>query len=181
MTAENVNSSRLPFEGKRFAVLLGATIILVTTTLPYLTLINILLPVGIFVAGAVALHQTIMRFQVRLPYSEAFALGSITGMLGGILSVVVSFLLIRFINYTPGMESFLFVIDWMLGVAKGKPELQDQMQALVEAKKLVIAPAELTFTDLLMNMVVFGAFYSLIAGLGGSSAVLRLKRKARRG
>ena len=180
MTAENVNSSPLPFAGKRFSVLLGAAIILVTTTMPYLTLLNILLPVGIFVAGAVALHQTIMRFQVRLPYSEAFVLGSITGLVGGILSVALSFLLIRFINYTPGMESFLLMIDWMLDVAKGKPELQEQMQALVEAKKLVLAPAELTFTDLLMNMVVFGSFYALIAGLGGSWAVLRLKRKARR-
>ena len=181
MAAENVHPSRLPFEGKRFAVLLGAAIILVTTTAPYLTLLNILLPVGIFVAGAVALHHTIMRFQVRLPYSAAFALGSLTGMIGGILSVVVSFLLIQLINYTPGIESFLLVIDWMLEAAKGKPELQDQVRALVEAKKLVLAPAELTFTDLLMNMVVFGAFYALIAGLGGAFAVRRLKRQAARG
>ncbi len=181
MAAENVKSSPLPFAGKRHAVLLGAAIILITTTVPYLTLLNILLPVGIFVAGAVALHQTIMRFQVRLPYSEAFALGSITGLVGGILSVVVSFLFIQVINYTPGMESFLLVIDWMLDVAKGKPELQEQVRALVEAKKLVLAPAELTLTDLLMNMVVFGAFYALIAGLGGAYAVRRLKRQAARG
>ena len=181
MAAENVNSSSLPFAGKRFAVLMGAAIILVTTTVPYLTLLNILLPVGIFVAGAVALHQTIMRFQVRLPYSEAFALGSITGLAGGLLSVVISFLLIRFINYTPGMESFLLLIDWMLDVAKGKPELQEQMRTLVEAKKLVLAPVELTLSDLLTNMVVFGSFYALIAGFGGSFAVLRLKRRARRG
>jgi hypothetical protein len=181
MAAENVNLSLLPFAGKRYAVLLGVAIILLTTTVPYLTLLNILLPVGIFVAGAVALHQTIMRFQVRLPYSEAFALGSMTGLAGGVLSVVVSFLLIEFFNYTPGVESFVLVIDWMLDVAKGKPELQDQVRTLVEAKKLVLAPVQLTLTDLLMNMVVFGAFYALIAGFGGSWAVLRLKRRARRG
>ena len=69
----------------------------------------------------------------------------------------------------------------MLDVAKGKPELQEQVRALVEAKKLVLAPAELTLTDLLMNMVVFGAFYALIAGLGGAYAVRRLKRQAARG
>ncbi len=181
MAAENVNLSLLPFAGKRYAVLLGVAIILLMTTVPYLTLLNILLPVGIFVAGAVALHQTIMRFQVRLPYSEAFALGSMTGLAGGVLSVVVSFLLIEFFNYTPGVESFVLVIDWMLDVAKGKPELQDQVRTLVEAKKLVLAPVQLTLTDLLMNMVVFGAFYALIAGFGGSWAVLRLKRRARRG
>ena len=139
MAAENVNLSLLPFAGKRYAVLLGVAIILLTTTVPYLTLLNILLPVGIFVAGAVALHQTIMRFQVRLPYSEAFALGSITGLLGGVLSVVVSFLLIEFFNYTPGVESFVLVIDWMLDVAKGKPELQDQVRTLVEAKKQMVS------------------------------------------
>jgi hypothetical protein len=130
MAAENVNKSLLPAAGKRYAVLLGAAIILLTTTVPYLTLLNILLPVGIFVAGAVALHQAIMRFQVRLPYSEAFVLGCITGLAGGILSVVVSFLLIQFLNYTPGMESFLLLIDWMLDVAKGMPELQDRMHTL---------------------------------------------------
>ena len=181
MAVENVNNSLLPVSGKRYAVLLGAAIILLTTTLPYLTLLNILLPVGIFVAGAVALHQTIMRFQVRLPYSEAFVLGCITGLAGGIVSVVVSFLLIQFFNYTPGVESFSLVIDWMLDTAKGKPELQDQVRMLLEARKLVLAPVRLTLTDLLMNMVVFGGFYALIAGLGGSYAVLRLKRKARRG
>ena len=95
--------------------------------------------------------------------------------------MVVSFLLIQLINYTPGIESFLLVIDWMLEAAKGKPELQDQMQMLVDAKKLVHAQVKLTISDLLMNMVVFGAFYALIAGLGGSYAVLRLKKKARRG
>ncbi len=181
MAVENVKNSLLPLSGKRYAVLLGASIILLTTTVPYLTLLNILLPVGVFVAGAVALHQTIMRFQVRLPYSEAFMLGCITGLAGGILSVVVSVLLIELFKYTPGVESYSLVIDWMLDVAKGKPELQDQMQMLVEAKKLVHASVKFTISDLLMNMVVFGAFYALIAGLGGSYAVLRLKKKARRG
>jgi len=181
MATENVNQTVLPFTGKRYAVLLGAAIILLTTTVPYLTMLNIILPVGIFLAGTVALHQTILRFQARLTYKEAFFLGCSTGLAGGAVSVVISFLLVQYFHYTPGMESFLLVIDWMLDTAKGKPELKEQVRALLEARKIVLAPVRLSFTDLLMNIVVFGGFYALIAGIGGSYAVLRLKRQAARG
>ncbi len=76
MATDNVNQPVLPFSGKLFAVLLGASIIIVSTTVPYLTLLNVFLFAGIFLAGTVALHQTIMRFQVRLTYNQALSLVS---------------------------------------------------------------------------------------------------------
>ncbi len=181
MAAENVNQSLLPFKGKLLRVLLGAAIILLTTIVPYLTLVNVFLFAGIFLAGVISLHQTILRFQVRLTYRDAFLLGCVAGMAGGVVSEGVTFLLIEFFKYRPGTESLALVIDWLLEMAKGKPELQEQVQALVAAEKLALAPVSISFTDILMNMLFSGAFYAPIAGLGGAFAVLRLKRKAARG
>ena len=68
MIAENPVQSLLPVEGKLNAVFLGAAIIVLTTTVPYLTLVNVFLFVGIFLAGVIALHHTIMRL---INYEEA--------------------------------------------------------------------------------------------------------------
>lgn len=181
MAADTVNYTSLPFSGKLYTVLLGAFIILLTTTVPYLTLLNIFLFAGIFLAGAVALNQSILRFQVRLPYSEAFFWGCIAGLVGGVLSEGATFLLMETLHYRPGTESLTLVINWALEMAKGKPELNDQVQALVAAEKLALTPVKLDFKELLMNMAFSGAFYAPMAGLGGAYAVLRLKRKARKG
>jgi len=181
MAVENVNRTLLPLDGKLYTVLLGAAIIILTTTVPYLTMVNVFLFAGIFLAGTIALHQTILRFQVRLSYREAFFLGCGAGLAGGILSEAVTFMLMEFFNYRPGTESLALVVDWVTEMAKGKPELQEQVKALVMAEKLALAPVSLSFTDILMNMLFSGAFYAPLAGLGGAYAVLRLKRSARRG
>ena len=181
MAAENVNQAQLPFKGKVYAVVLGALIILLTTTVPYLTLLNILLFAGIFLSGEIALKRTILQFQVPLLSSEAFFLGCVAGIAGGFLSEIATFLLIQNFNYRPGVESLALVIRWALDMAQGKPELQPQVQALLAAQKLALAPVSLRFSDLVMNIAFSSAFYAPIAGLGGAFEVLRLKRKARRG
>jgi hypothetical protein len=172
--------SVLPAEGKLHAVLIGAAVILLTTTVPYLTILNIFLFSGIFVAGAVSLYYTILRFQVRLPYSEAYLTGCLAGLAGGALSEVAGFLFMEFLNYRPGTESISLVIGWMLEMAEGKPALQEQVQQLLAAEKLAMAPVKLSIADLLINMGVSGVMYGLIAGIGGAFAVFLLKRLAAR-
>ena len=181
MAAEKPVESLLPVEGKLYAVLLGAALILLTTTVPYLTLLNVFLFAGVFLAGVVALHQTIIRFQVKLTFREAFVLGCMAGFAGGVVSEVITFFLMTFLHYRPGTESLSLIVDWALDMAKKQPELQDQVQALVAAEKMALAPVSLTFTELLMNMAFSGIFYAPIAGLGGAYAVRRLKRQASRG
>jgi hypothetical protein len=181
MAADISTQPSLPFSGKLYTVLLGAFIILLTTTVPYLTLLNVFLFAGIFLSGAVALNHSIMRFQVRLPYSEAFLLGCIAGMVGGVISEGATFLLMEQFHYRPGAESLSLVINWALDMAKGKPELNEQVQALVAAEKMALSPVKLTFKELLMNMAFSAAFYAPMTGLGGAYAVLRLKRRARKG
>jgi len=181
MAIEKVNQSPLPFKGKLYTVVLGSAIILLSTTVPYLTLFNVFLFAGIFLAGTVALHHTIMRFQVRLTYNQAFALGCLAGLVGGVVSEGVTYVLMELFNYRPGTESLALVIDWVLEMSKGRPEIQQQVQALVAAEKQALAPVKLSFVDILMNMLFSGAFYAPITGLGGAFAVLRLKRKASRG
>jgi len=181
MAAEKPVQSLLPVKGKLYAVLLGTAIIVLTTTVPYLTLMNVFLFAGIFIAGMVSLHQTIMRFQVKLTFREAFVLGCMAGFAGGVVSEVITFLLMEILHYRPGTESLALLIDWALEMAKGRPELQDQVQALVAAERLALAPVSLSFTDILMNMAFSGVFYAPIAGLGGAYAVRRLKRQAAKG
>jgi len=181
MAAEKPVQPLLPVEGKLYAVLLGTAMILLTTTVPYLTLLNVFLFAGIFLAGLVALHQTIMRFQVTLTFREAFVLGCMAGFAGGVVSEVVTFFLMTSLHYRPGTESLALIVDWALEMARKQPELQEQVQALVAAEKMALAPVTLSFTELLMNMAFSGIFYAPIAGLGGAYAVRRLKRQASRG
>jgi len=181
MAAENPLPSPLSAKGKLYAVLLGSLIIVLTTTVPYLTLLNLFLFAGIFLAGVVALHQTIMRFQVRLTFREAFQLGSVAGFVGGVFSEIITFLLMTFAHYRPGSESLALIINWALEMARKQPELQQQVQALVAAEKLALAPVSLTFGEILMNIAFSGLFYAPLAALGGAYAVRRLKRQAAKG
>jgi hypothetical protein len=173
--------SVLPVEGKLHAVLIGTAIILLTTTVPYLTILNIFLFSGIFAAGAISLYYTILRFQVRLPYSEAYLTGCLSGFAGGALSELAGFFFMEYLNYRPGTESLSLVIDWMQETAKGNPALQEQVKQLVEAEKIALAPVKMTIADLFINMGVSGVMYGLIAGIGGAFAVFVLKRLAARG
>ncbi|MEI6846954.1 MAG: hypothetical protein WCK32_02800 [Chlorobiaceae bacterium] len=180
MVADNLNQSSLPFSGKIYTVCLGAFIIVLSTTVPYLTLLRDVLFLGIFLAGAIVLNHSILRYQVRLTYSDAFFLGSVAGMAGGIVSEGVTFILMELFHYRPGAESLSLLIGWVVEIAKGKPELHDQVQRLIAEEKLVLAVVKLNFKELLMNMFLTGAVYAPIAGFGGAYAVLRLKRKAKK-
>ena len=111
MAAEKPVQSLLPLEGTFYAVRLGAILILLSTTVPYLMLLNGFLFAGIFLAGVVALHKTILRFQVALTFREAFVLGCMVGFAGGVLSEAVSFFLIGLFHYRPERETLVFVID----------------------------------------------------------------------
>ncbi len=175
------NLSLLPIEGKVYALVVGALIIIITTTVPYLTLLNVFLFAGIFLAGAVSLHQTILRFQVKLTFREAFMLGAMAGFAGGALSEVITYFLMTLLHYRPGTESLSLIVDLVLEMAKDQPELAEQAQALVTAEKLALEPLSLSFKDVLISMLFSGSFYAPIAGLGGAWAVRRLKRQAAKG
>ena len=75
------------------ALLLGAAVLVLTTTLPYLTLINALFFAGIIASGSAAAWYYIMHHQIRLESGEAFVLGAMSGLVGGVLSVLVAYLL----------------------------------------------------------------------------------------
>lgn len=170
----------MDFRERLFTVLLTASIVVLTTTVPYLTLLNLFLFFGIFLAGRIALNRSILRFQVRLPYNEAFILAFFGGIVGGILSETVSWVLMETLSYRPGTESLSLVIDWIVDTARDRPELQPQVQALLEAEKLALEPVSLGIMDLLAGMLFSAAFYAPIAGFGGMWAVFRLKQKAAR-
>lgn len=171
----------LQLSEKRYAVLVGAAVVVLTTTVPYLTLLNVFLFAGIFLAGTIALTSAILRYQVPLSYNEAFFTGLLAGLLGGVLAEGVAWLLIAFAGYRPGTESLSLVVDWVVQMAEGNPELQGQVAALLEAERLALAPVTPTLPGILASMAFSSAFYGPLAGLGALYAVFRLKRKASRG
>jgi ABC-type Mn2+/Zn2+ transport system permease subunit len=157
------------------ALALGALLIVVTTTVPYLTLINALFFAGIFLSGAIASYYYIVTCQVKLSFSEAFLFSFLSGVVGSILSVVISYVLLTTFQYRPGIEGLLLLIDWMEQMAPEQPELSLQLKEILEA------PVELTIVDFLLSVVVTVFLYSPVSGLGGVFSVWRLKRQARRG
>ena len=156
------------------AIALGAVFLLLTTTLPYLALINAFLFAGIIISGTLATWFYIMRHQVRLSYSESFVLSGISGFFGGALSVLFGFLLESWFGYVPGLESLKLLVNWASSMAPQDAETFRQMLALVSA------PKEISLTDLLISMLFTGMFYAPFSGLGGRLAVFVLKRRAKK-
>jgi hypothetical protein len=159
--------------GKAVAVLVGSVLIMLTTTIPYLTLVNAFLFAGIIFGGWGGTYYHIIRHQVRLDYGEAFLLGALCGLGGGVLSVMAGYLLLVGFDYRPGLESLVLLAEWGSRVA---PEEAGTFRQLLQA---VTAPVELTAADILMSMAMSGMIYAPFAGLGGRIAVFILKRQAR--
>ncbi len=162
-------------EEKFRAIALGGLLILLTTTFPYLTLINALFFAGILVSGTAASYYYIVKCQMRLSMSEAFVFSSFAGIAGSVFSVTAGYILITAFNYRPGIEGLLLLTEWLKGMS---PE-QDAF--LNQAKEMLQAPLEMTFVDYLISIPVTIFIYAPIAGLGGVLAVWYLKRQAKKG
>jgi hypothetical protein len=161
--------------GKAPELITGAALLVLTTTVPYLTLVNAFLFSGIVFSGAVASYIYIIRHQIRLSYSEAFVLGAMSGFIGGALSVLAGFLLEKLFGYRPGVESIRLLVEWGSRVAPEEAATFRQMLATVTA------PIEISLTDLVVSMLFTAMFYAPFSGLGGRLTVLILKRQAQRG
>ncbi len=156
------------------ALLLGVALLVLTTTLPYLTLINAFLFAGIIASGVVAAWYYIMRNQIRIEYGEAFVLGALSGFAGGALSVLAAYLLEKWFGYIPGLESLQLLVAWATSLDPADAGTFQQMLAIVTE------PKEISLSDLLTSMLLTGMFYAPFAGLGGRLTVFVLKRQARK-
>ncbi|NTW55218.1 MAG: hypothetical protein HGB15_10810 [Chlorobaculum sp.] len=156
------------------ALIVGAAVLVLTTTLPYLTLINAFFFAGIVIAGAGAAWYYIMNNQIRIEYGEAFVLGAMSGLFGGALSVLFAYLLEKWFGYIAGLESLRILVAWASQLAPEEAETFQQMLAMATAAK------DISLSDLLLNMLLIGMFYAPLSGLGGRLTVFVLKRQARK-
>ncbi|NTU54612.1 MAG: hypothetical protein HGA97_13185, partial [Chlorobiaceae bacterium] len=156
------------------ALAVGAVLLVMTTTLPYLTLINAVLFAGIITSGSMAVLFYILSNQIRITYSESFVLGAMSGFVGGIASVLAGYVLEKWFGYLPGLESLQLLVEWGSRMVPEEAETFQQMLAVVTAQK------EISLTDLLLSMIFSGMFYAPFAGLGGRLTVFFLKRQARK-
>jgi hypothetical protein len=160
--------------GRLPEVLLGAVLIVLTTTVPYLNLVNALLFSGIIFSGGAAAWYYIVRHQIPLTYRQAFVIGSLCGLVGGVLSVGVEYFLLKVFGYRPGLESLRLLIDWATRMAPEEAPTFRQLLAMVTA------PVEISVSDLVVSMLLTGAIYAPFAGVGARLAVLILKWQARK-
>jgi hypothetical protein len=151
----------------------GAIVLLLTTTVPYLTLINAFFFAGIIISGSVAAWYYIMHNQIRLGYGEAFVLGAMSGFAGGALSVLAGYILETWFGYLPGLESLRLLVDWAIRMAPEETATFQQMLAMVTE------PKNIALSDLLVSMLLTGMFYAPLSGLGARVTVFVLKRQAR--
>jgi hypothetical protein len=156
------------------ALLAGALLLVLTTTIPYLTLINAFLFAGIIIAGSAAAWYYIMHHQIRIEYGEAFVLGAMSGFVGGALSVLAGYLLEKWFGYLPGLESLQLLVQWASRMAPEEADTFRQMLAVVTE------PKEISLTDLLTSMLLTGMFYAPFSGLGARMTVFFLRKQARK-
>lgn len=121
-----------------------------------------------------------ITFQARLSYNDAFLLGSLCGIAGGMFSETTGYILVELAGYRPGLESLKLLVGWTRDMFAGKPQLAEQLRELSEIEAFVFEPVRLTLADLFTGMLQSAIFYAAIAGLGGMFTVFRLKRQAAR-
>ncbi len=162
-------------EEKKRALGIGALIILVTTTFPYLTLINALFFLGIMIGGAAAAYYYIVMCQIRLTLSDVFMFSSLAGVAGSVLSAFSGYLLITVFDYRPGIEGLMLLSEWMKGTSPEQDAFVKQIQEILQA------PVDMTFTEFLISLALTVFIYAPVAGIGGVITVWRLKRQAGKG
>lgn len=169
---EPAERSRQP--GKLPEVLLGSVIIVLTTFVPFLNLINIFPFAGIILSGALAAWVYIMRHQIALSYRQAFWLGAEAGFTGGALILVVVYLLLENVRDLSLADFQKLLAEWGGQVPGGAGELYQQIMMVVNA------PVEVKVMSYIVSLVLIGLLFAPLAGLGSRLTVFLLKLQARR-
>jgi len=179
MAADQLDRPSLPVSGRVYTVLSGAVLVLLSTTVPYLTLLNAFFMAGIFMAGMFSIYFAVMHYQIRLSYSDAFLFASLGGIAGGLISEIAGYLLMEYAGYRPGAESLMLLVGWVHQLADGNPELVELVRELDrEAESIARISPDINLKDLLVWIVVSAGLYAPVTGLGGIFMVFRLKRQA---
>ncbi|NTU57424.1 MAG: hypothetical protein HGB00_00670 [Chlorobiaceae bacterium] len=158
--------------GKLPEVLLGAILIVLTSFVPYLNLVNVFPFAGIIISGALATWVYIIRHQVCLTYREAFVLGFQTGFAGGsFLLLAVYLMLERARNLTlDGFNKLLS--EWGGRIPSDSADLYQQVIQIINA------PMGVKAVSFLVSFVLIGMLLGPLAGLGSRLTVYLLKKQA---
>ncbi len=155
-------------------VLLGAVLLVLTTFVPVLNLVNYIPLAGIVLSGALATWVYIVRHQIRLTYRESFIIGAQSGFTGGVLLLTVLYVLFDRIRGLSAEQFQQLLTDWSGRVTPESAELYQQVMIVVNA------PIEVKVISFLVSMVLIGLIFAPIAGLGGRLAVFLLRWHASR-
>ncbi|NTW51785.1 MAG: hypothetical protein HGB22_04280 [Chlorobiaceae bacterium] len=160
--------------GQTPAVLVGATLIALTSFVPYLNLINVFPFAGIILSGAVAAWFYIIRHQVPLSYRQAFLLGAKSGFLGGSFILFVVYLMLEQARNLSVDQFRKLLTDWGGRMPSDSADMYQQIMMIVNA------PFGIKLVSFLVSMVLIGLILGPLAGIGARLTVYILKKQAQR-
>lgn len=160
--------------GKLPEVLLGGVLIVLTTFMPYLNLINVFPFAGIILSGALATWIYIIRHQVPLTYREAFALGVRSGIVGGGGVLLVIYLLLEKVRGLSLNDFQKQLADWSGRMPGDAAELYQQVMTVVNA------PPGVKLLSFMLSLLLLCIIFAPLCGLGSRLTVYLLKLQARR-
>ncbi len=151
------------------SILIGAGVIFIVSVIPFLNLINFICCLGIIGGGFAGAFHYINAYSLTLSSGDGFKLGALAGLLGGLATLVVSFLLQAMFDYQLGTEE---VQQFMLGIFGTTPEAKTQLEQAFRQQR-----AEgLTVSNMLTATLGTLILYPLFAGLGGAIASSLVQR-----
>jgi hypothetical protein len=162
------------YPGKLPEVLLGAVLIVLTTFVPVLNLINLFPFAGVILSGALATWIYIVRHQVPLSYRKAFVLGAQSGFVGSALIMFIIYLMLEKVRNLSMVEFQKLLSEWGGRLPSDSTELYRQVMMVINA------PIEVKAVSYLLSLVLIALVLAPLSGLGARLTVYILKRQARK-
>jgi hypothetical protein len=150
------------------ALLWGAGVIVVTSLLPYVGILNNLCCLGVIVGGLVTAYQYINQYQLTIRGGEGFKLGALAGLLGGMGYFIIFTAVQMLLDYQINIEETKNLLIALFG---SDPQAREQIEESFRKQKL----EGVTISNILIGLISTLIIYPIAGGIGGAigAAVFR--------
>ncbi|MDW8467496.1 MAG: hypothetical protein RML35_15465 [Chloroherpetonaceae bacterium] len=142
------------------AVMWGAAVVVITSLVPYLSLINFCC-LGVMIGGAVATFQYTSAYQLTLKGGEGFKLGALAGLVGGVAYYALFLLLQTLFDYQLGAEEWRQLLLSLFG---SDPAAREQIEEALRTQQ----QEGLTVLNVIIGLGLTLILYPLAGGIGGA-------------
>jgi len=143
------------------ALLWGAGVIVVTSLLPYVGILNNLCCLGVIVGGLVTAYQYINQYQLTIRGGEGFKLGALAGLLGGMGYFIIFTAVQMLLDYQINIEETKNLLIALFG---SDPQAREQIEESFRKQKL----EGVTISNILIGLISTLIIYPIAGGIGGA-------------